>query len=174
MQNLTSFLQVNRHHLILSILILTSLITMACPWDNLYNNNPAELEGATPIADISSGLVMNGTATITKYFQETCTLNGSAVLTVNSDRTFVLEVISADVDGLCVQSGDQVIDKVIGKVDTSVFAMYFTKCNADQNPSSDSGGSINNVDARGDVLCLDTELDGKLVKFLKISFDVKK
>ena len=167
----TRFVQAKNRRAFIFSLIFFFFMLMAC---NVYSN-AAENEGATPQADISNGLVMTGTTTTTIYHTKTCTNEGTAVLTVNPDRSFKLVLNHPDVDDNCLHTGDRVETAFYGTVDTSVFDMYFTSCMTDRQPVGEADGWITNVDAGGAAICYTVEPNGNRgPKYLYMYFDVKK
>jgi hypothetical protein len=79
---------------------------------------------------------------------------GTAVLTINSDKTFLLKVTRPDVGDLCEQSGDLVNTNYYGYVVPDQFLMYFTGCMTDRQPVGDGDqGIFDTMHASGAVNC---------------------
>ncbi len=153
-------------------LMIISFMLMSCYYSG---QDVAEAENATPVADITNGLVMNGTATITNYFTKTCTNRGTAVLTVNSDTTFKLVATGPVVDDNCQQSGDLRNATLYGTVDVSARRMNITSCMLDHQPVGEASGWITAVDAGGEATCYSVKPNGEAgSKAYYVEFDVKK
>jgi hypothetical protein len=158
MKSETRFIEAKHRHVFIFSLIIFSFM-LSC---NFYSN-------------ISNGLVMNGTATITYYNTKTCTNEGTAVLTVNPDKSFILVANGPSVDDNCLQSGDRTNATFYGTVDTSVFDMYITSCMLDHQPVGEADGWITAVDAGGAAICYSVKPNGtRGSKYYYVFFDVKK
>ena len=160
-----------RRVFIFSIMII-SFMLMSCYYSG---QDVASAENATPVADITNGLVMNGTATITNYFTKTCTNQGTAILTVNSDTTFKLVATGPVVDDNCQQSGDLRTETFYGTVDVSARLMNITSCMLGHQPVGEASGWITAVDASGEGTCYSVKPNGEAgSKAFYLDFDVKK
>ena len=170
MKSTTRFVVTKHRRVILFSLIIISLM-MSC---NIYSIQE-EGDGSPVEADISNGLVMNGTATITYYNTNTCTNAGTAGLTVNTDGTFILVANGPSVGDLCEQSGDRTNATFYGTVNTLAFEMYITSCTLARQPVGEAEGWITNVDAKGAAICYSVKPDGtRGTKYYYVTFDVKK
>ena len=171
MGNSNRFIQAKQRNLFSFSLIILSLLMMSCYYSG---QGAAEAENSTPKANISKGLVMNGTATIIHYYGDlTCTNTGTAVLTVNPDSTIMLKTLQPDISTAdCSPTGDQLSDRASGKYNYETNTLFFSLCNADL--STESTGWLTADEGQGDVICYGKDFDGTATKFLIISFDVKK
>ena len=152
----------------LFLVIFLPMLMLAC---NIMNYD-AENEMLTPKPDIRNGVVMTGTATIVRYWGQTCTNSGTAVLTINPDATFILKTDLPDISPKdCSTTGDRLSDRVTGKYFYEDGGLYFKLCDADL--TTQSVGWVTDKEGQGDVVCYDN-FNGKAEKFLLISFDVKK
>jgi hypothetical protein len=172
MKSPTRFVEAKHRLVFIFSLFVISFIMMSCFYSG---QDAAEAENRTPVANISNGLVMNGTATITYYFTKTCTNEGTAVLTVNPDSTFKLVANGPSVDDNCQQSGDRTNATFYGTVDVSNRVMNITSCMLDHQPVGEADGWITAVDAGGEAICYSVKPNGdRGTKYYYVAFDVKK
>ena len=172
MKNTTRLVHTKQGRVFIFSLAIISFMMMSCYF---YSVDAASAENATPIADITNGLVMNGTATITDYHTKTCTNTGTAILTVNSDATFKLVATGPQVDDTCQPSSDTVSKTFFGTVDVSARDMNITSCLLDRQPVGEASGWITAVDAGGEATCYNIKPNGEAgTKGFYVKFDVKK
>lgn len=118
---------------------------------------------------------MNGTATIVHYFTKTCTNQGTAVLTVDSDTTFKLVATGPVVGDNCQQSGDLRSESLYGRVDVSARVLNITACMVDRQPVGEANGWTTAMDAGGEATCFSVKPNGDAgSKYFRVEFDVKK
>ena len=168
MSNSTCFASSKSRRVALFVVIFLPMLMLAC---NVMNND-AENQMLTPKPDITNGIVMTGTATIVRYWGQTCTNTGTAVLTIRPDATFILKTDLPDISPKdCSATGDRLMDRATGKYYYENGYLYFSLCNADETTSS--VGWVTNTEGQGDVMCY-VSFNGKAEKSMLITFDVKK
>ena len=153
----------------LFVVLFFPMLMLAC---NVMNND-AENQMQTPKPDISHGVVMTGTATITHYWGTTCVNSGTAVLTINPDATISLVTDQPDIKPLdCSTTSDRLSDRATGTYYYENGYLYFHLCDGDL--STESTGWVTDVAGEGDIICYYKGPDGKSAKELMITFDVHK
>jgi hypothetical protein len=174
METHTPLIQHQHRNGMIFCLVIISIMILSCTESVL--TNPAEGEGLTPQADVSNGLVMNGTGTVTLFTTKTCTSEGTAVLTVQPDKSFVLALTVPAVDfETCAPTGDQRTFKIRGTVVPASFELNTTSCGVDNSPVRETSGWITGVDSEGAATCMTVNPQGvPVAKFYTLSFSVKK
>ncbi len=170
----TPLVQPQHRSAIIFCLVILSIMILSCTESVL--TNPAEGEGLTPQADVTNGLVMNGTGTISLFVTKTCTSEGTAVLTIKPDNSFVLALTVQAVDfETCAPINDQRTYRLNGTVVPAAFELNTTSCNIDYGPVSDTSGWITGVDSQGTATCMTVNPQGVPVeKYYTLTFSVKK
>lgn len=136
-----------------SILMLGILMFGLTACDDTPENSGPNLSEMGP--RLEKSVVYTGQVSVTVYYQEPCTKEGTGTLTLDTDRNLFLDTVSPMVGADCTPDSSQEGWTVRGTYNTKLHTLKFTTCNSTDMTAAGSA-TFSDTEASGWVECSDS------------------